>query len=113
MKKFVFLLAMIATCFASCDKADLLVSPQEIYSEAEGGEYEIQIFSTQFWSIETDVDWISFVKTEGSGDEIVSFTIAKATTTETTTGIITVKEEDQEATVKVVREGKDCNCGSK
>ena len=65
------------------------IEPTEIEFEAEGGEQEITVKSSDSWRLSTDNDWITTSAKTGSNGDIVKIIVGYTASTEIRTGIIT------------------------
>ena len=95
MKKFLLFMAAIALSisFTGCvdeplgpdepvnsDPAEITVSPTEITTTLDGGEFQLTVISNASWAIACDQRDIYFSPAVGSGSDVVTVTIPETTT---------------------------------
>lgn len=71
-----------------------------------GGDQTVYIRSTSEWSISTDVEWIRFSRTSGSGDYTLTVTAEKNTSTEWRRGTVTFTYGTSKQDVTVSQDGE-------
>lgn len=82
------------------------VSVQSL-SFTDGGDNErIFIHSTGDWQVSSDVEWLTFSRSSGSGDYTLTVTVAKNNTASTRNGIITFTYGNSKQTVSVTQSGE-------
>lgn len=65
------------------------IEPTEIEFEAEGGEQDITVTSSDRWTLNADNDWITASTKSGENGSVVNVTVSYNTSNEIRTGIIT------------------------
>ena len=82
------------------------MSVQSLSFTDSGGNESIFIKSTGEWQVLSDVEWLTFSRSSGSGDYTLTVTVAKNNTASTRNGIITFTYGNSKQTVSVTQSGE-------
>jgi hypothetical protein len=71
----------------------------------QGGDYEVDLSSNLPWRAKTSANWLSLTSQQGMGDGVISFTVARNTTPNERSTVITAWiTDDYEKVIQVVQE---------
>ena len=80
---------------------------QSLTCTESGGNVTVFVQCTAAWNVTADVDWITFSRSSGSGDNTMTVTIAANNTASERKGIITFAYGNAKTTVNVSQTGED------
>ncbi len=89
------------------ETSELIVTPMQIATSAEGGEYTLEIKSNIKWQVKSNVSWLKYNPGVGTNNGKVTVNVENSNVAVPTTAIITISEyggsSAQNVEVKVTR----------
>ena len=85
------------------------VSAQSLSFTDGSDNKRIFVHSTGDWQVSSDVEWLTFSRSSGSGDYTLTITAAKNNSVSTRSGIITFTYGDSKTNVSVLQSGESAN----